>query len=73
MQLATVQKPEFVVFSREFGYPMWAADVPNRPDVEITDQIHEMATFGNPIAAKCTAQALTHLYGYPWQVLACAS
>ena len=69
--LATIKAPEFVVFSRQFGYPMWAADVPEQPEVEITDQPHEMALFGNSLAAVCMAKALTCTSGYAWEVLTC--
>ena len=71
--IATIKAPEFVVFSKEFGYQMWAADVPEQPDVEITDQPHEMAIFGNALAAMCMAKALTYNWGYKWEVLTCVS
>ena len=71
--LVTIKAPEFVVFSKQFGYPMWAADVPEQPEVEFTDQPHEMALFGNSLAAICMAKALTHNSGYKWKVLTCVS
>ena len=69
--VATIKAPEVVVFSKQFGYPMWAADVPDQPEVEITDQPHEMALFGNSLAAVCMAKALTYNSGYSWEVLTC--
>lgn len=68
MQIVKIEKPSFVVFSNRFGYPMWSADVPDRPDVEITDQPGEIGKFGNLQAAQCMASALTKTSGYQWDV-----
>lgn len=73
MQVAKVQTPFFAVRSDQFGYPMWSADVPAEPNVEVTDQLHEMAKFENLMAARCMARALSTEWGFDWEVVTCVS
>jgi hypothetical protein len=73
MQVAKVQSPVFAVRSDQFGYPMWSADVPNRPDVEVTNVQTEMGKFENLMAARCMARALSSEWGFSWEVVTCVS
>ena len=63
----------FMVVSTQFGYPIYSADVPDEPEVEITDKASEAGKFGNLLAAQSMAKSMSWLFGYQFAVVPCAA
>lgn len=60
----------FRLVSNEFGYPIYAAHVDGRTDVEITDLEHEAATFDGLLNdANAMAQAISKAFGYAFKAV----
>ena len=61
------------IISTAFGYPIYAADIPGKPNIEISDRKEDAEITGCLARAKGRAEALTRLAGYKFEAVPCVS